>query len=41
MNNINMHLKEIEWEDVDWVYLAWVRDQWQAVLNMVLNLFVP
>jgi hypothetical protein len=36
-----MHFKEIGWESVDWIYLAWLRDQWQAVLNMVLKLFVP
>jgi hypothetical protein len=25
-------------EDVDWIYLDQDRDQWQAVMNMVMNL---
>jgi hypothetical protein len=28
--NIKMDLKEIGWEDVDWIYLAQDRDQWQT-----------
>lgn len=26
---------------MDWFYLAHDRDQWQTLLNMVLNLYVP
>jgi hypothetical protein len=29
-DNIIMHLKEIEWEGVDWIHLAQERDQWRA-----------
>jgi hypothetical protein len=32
-----MYLKEIEWQDVDWIHQAQYRDQRQAVLNMTLN----
>jgi hypothetical protein len=27
--------------DVNWIDLAQVRDRWQAVVNMVMNLQVP
>jgi len=36
-----MDLREIGWEDVDWMHLAWDRDQWQTLVNMVMNLQVP
>jgi hypothetical protein len=29
------------WKGVDWMYLTKDRDQWQAVVNMVMNLQVP
>jgi hypothetical protein len=29
------------WECVDWMHLAQDRDQWQAVVNTVMNLGVP
>jgi hypothetical protein len=35
-----MNPKEIGCEGVDWIYLAEDRDQWQAVVNMVMNLQV-
>jgi hypothetical protein len=28
------------WEDADWIYPVQVRDQWQAVVNTVMNLRV-
>jgi len=28
---------EIEWQDVDWVYLAEDIDKWQALVNIVMN----
>jgi hypothetical protein len=34
-------LKEIGWEGVNWIHLAQDRDQWWAILNMVMNLQVP
>jgi hypothetical protein len=39
--NIRMDLREVGWEGVDWFHLAQVRDQGQALLNMVMNLWVP
>jgi hypothetical protein len=38
---IRMDLREIEWEHVDWMHLSQDRDQWQALVNMVMNLWVP
>jgi hypothetical protein len=34
-----MDLKEIGWEGVDWTHQD--RDQWQALVNMEINLWVP
>jgi hypothetical protein len=28
----------MRWEVVDWIYLVQDRDQWQALVNMVMNL---
>jgi hypothetical protein len=39
-DNIIMDLREIGWEDVDWVHLTQDRDQWQDLVNMVMNLWV-
>jgi hypothetical protein len=36
-----MDLREIEWKDMDWIHLAQVRDQWWALVNMVMNLLIP
>jgi hypothetical protein len=36
-----MDVKEIEWESVNWIHLAQDRDQWQAVMNMAMNLQLP
>jgi len=38
---IIMDLREIVWESVEWMHLAQERDQWRAVVNMVMNLWVP
>jgi hypothetical protein len=34
-------LKEVEWEGMEWIHLVHNRNQWQALLNMVINLWVP
>jgi hypothetical protein len=34
-------LREIGWDGVDWIELAQDRDQWRALVNMVMNLRVP
>jgi hypothetical protein len=40
-DKIRMDLRETGWEDVDWIHLDQNRDQWPAVVNMVMNLQVP
>jgi hypothetical protein len=35
-----MCLREIGCKDVGWIYLAFDSDQWQAHVNMVMNLQV-
>jgi hypothetical protein len=40
-NNIKKDLKPIGWEDVGWIHLAQDRDQWQALVDTVMNLRVP
>jgi hypothetical protein len=41
MYNIKMDLREIGYDGVDWIELAQDRDQWRALMNMVMNLQVP
>jgi hypothetical protein len=41
VNNIKMDLREIGWDDGDWLYLAQDNDQWRALVNAVMNLRVP
>jgi hypothetical protein len=36
-----MALREIGWDGMVWIYLAQDRDQWRAVVNTVMNLYVP
>jgi hypothetical protein len=36
-----MDLREIGWDGVDWIDIAQDRDQWRAVVNTILNLWVP
>jgi hypothetical protein len=36
-----MDLREIGWDDMDWIDLAEDRDQWRALVNTVMNLRVP
>jgi hypothetical protein len=34
---IKMNLEEIEWDGVDWIYLAHDRVKWRAAINSVMN----
>jgi hypothetical protein len=34
-----MDHKESRWKVVDWIHLAQDRDQWQTLLNMVMNMY--
>jgi hypothetical protein len=36
-----MDLKEIGYEDVDWINLAQDRDQWRALVDAEMNLRAP
>jgi hypothetical protein len=36
-----MDLKGTEWEGVNWIHLAQDRDQWRALVNMVMKIQVP
>jgi hypothetical protein len=39
--NIKIDLKEIGWDDMDWINLAQDRNQWRALVNTVMDLRVP
>jgi hypothetical protein len=39
--NIKMDLREIGLAGMNWIDLAQDRDQWRALVNMVMNLQVP
>jgi hypothetical protein len=41
LDNIRMNLVEIDWGDVDCIGLVQDRDGWRALVNSVLNLWVP
>jgi hypothetical protein len=36
-----MDLRDIGWDGVDCIDQAQVMDQWRALVNMVMNLWVP
>jgi hypothetical protein len=40
-DNIKIDFKEIRWGDMDWLGLAQDRYQWRALVNMVMNSWVP
>jgi len=40
-DKINVHLQEIEWEGMVWVYLDQNRGQWKAVVEMGMSLQLP
>jgi hypothetical protein len=39
-DNIAIDLREIGWEVEHWIHLAQDTDQWRAVVNTVMNLWV-
>jgi hypothetical protein len=41
VNNIKMDLREVGWGSMYWIDLAQDRNQWRALVNMVMNLQVP
>jgi hypothetical protein len=40
-DSIKMDLREVGWGGMDWINLAQDRDQWQALVNREMNLWVP
>jgi hypothetical protein len=40
-DNIEIHLREIGWGDMNWINLAQDRDQRRALVNTAMNLRVP
>jgi hypothetical protein len=39
--DIKLDLREIGWDDMDWINLAQDRDQWRVLVNTIMNLHVP
>jgi hypothetical protein len=40
-DDIKMDLREMGWGGMDWIGLAQYRDKWRALVNAVMNLWVP
>jgi hypothetical protein len=40
-DNIKMDFREIGWSVMDWIDLVQDRDQWMALVNVLMNLRVP
>jgi hypothetical protein len=41
VDSVELDLSEIELDGTDWIDVAQDRDQWRALVNMVMNLRVP
>jgi hypothetical protein len=41
VDNIRMNLGELRWVDVDWICLAQDRIRLRALVNAILNIWVP
>jgi hypothetical protein len=41
VDNIKMNLREIGWDDMDWIDMTPDREKWRTLLNAVMNLRVP
>jgi hypothetical protein len=37
VGNIKIDLRQIGWDDIDWIDLAQDRDQWRALVKAVMN----
>jgi hypothetical protein len=40
-DNIKMDFQDVGWGGMDWIVLAWDRDRWRRLVNVVMNLRVP
>jgi hypothetical protein len=36
-----MDLREIGWDDMDWIHMTQDRDHWRALVDTVMNFRVP
>jgi hypothetical protein len=41
MDHIKMDHREIGWDGMDWIELAQDTGQWRALVNMMMNLWIP
>jgi hypothetical protein len=41
VDNIEVYLREIGWDGLDWIDLAQDRYQWRALVNTIMNIRVP
>jgi hypothetical protein len=41
VDNIKINLREIGWDGMDWIHLAQDTYQWRALVNTVMNFWVP
>jgi hypothetical protein len=41
VDDIKMDVREIGWGGMDWIVQVQDRNQWKALVNMVMNLRVP
>jgi hypothetical protein len=41
VDNIKIDLREIGWDCMDWIDMTYDREQWRALVNTVMNLWVP
>jgi hypothetical protein len=41
VGNIKIDLREIGWNDMEWINLVQDMDQWRVLVNMVMNFQVP
>jgi hypothetical protein len=41
VENIKIDLREIVWDGMDWIDLAHDREEWRALVNTVMNIWVP
>jgi len=40
-DSIRMDHRKIGWHGMDWIHLTYDKDLWWALVNMVMNLWVP
>jgi hypothetical protein len=41
VDTIKVDLREIGWGGMDWIDLTLDKDQWRALVNTAMNLWVP